>query len=380
VILLSIVCFTLSAYWAAGEWLLDTGKPEDVRRATRMMPWNADAWRLMPQVDPEHATDHWRHVLKLAPRDVEARLALAIDAELAGRPKQAEALLLEASQLHKGYLPAWTLANFYLRQDNPEQFWRWARRAATFEVDLTALFELCLHLHPDPADLVQELNLQRSAAFEQLLTAAAKSDLLETALPIATRVAHLRTPAARDQLLWDTDQLLKQGQTRTARAYWNLVAKEGLLPYLAPTQENGDSAGLVNTDFAHASLERGFDWRPGSAEVAIAMGHGLRISLYGKQDDTAVLIRQTTLLEPRHQYELRYRYRIALPEGANPIRWQVGTALSEPLAASDWHEESWPFTAETDASELKLVSIREPGTHRAAGNVEITWVHLARTK
>ena len=377
VVLLLLICFTSSAYWAVGEWLLDSGKPDNIRRAAQWMPWNADAWRLMTQVEPEHAAEHWRHVLRLAPRDIEARIALAQEAELVGRPTFAEALLLEASHIHKGYLPAWSLANFYLRQHDEPQFWRWAGRAATFEVDLTALFDLALGLRPEPAAIAQEFALRRPLALGQLLTASARAYLLEVALPVARQVAQARTAAAREQLLWDADDLLKRGNTRVALAYWNLAANAGLLPY-APADVAGGQPALVNGEFEHASLERGFDWRQGSAEIAVTIKGGLRVNLYGDQADTAVLAVQTTLLEPGCGYELRYRYRVGMPKGASPVRWLVGEARSEPLSAADWRETVWRFTAQSETAELKLVSQREPGTHKAAGSVEVAWARLAR--
>ena len=37
-------------------------------------------------------------------------------------------MLLESARRDKQYAPAWALANFYFRQDQPRQFWPWARR------------------------------------------------------------------------------------------------------------------------------------------------------------------------------------------------------------------------------------------------------------
>jgi hypothetical protein len=372
VILVSLLCFLASSYLTVEAWLLDSGKAENIRMATRWMPWSAEAWRLMPQVEPERAAAHWRQVLKLAPRDVEARLALAMDAELSYRPQEAEALLLEAATLHKGYLPAWTLANFYVRQGNQPQFWRWARRAATFEVDLTALFELALRIRQDPGALLAEFKVARPDALRQLLTAAGHQDLLERALPVADRVARLRTDAARELLLWDTDDLLRNGHPGTALAYWNLAASQHLLPYpvaRVPT--------LVNGEFTYVTLERGFDWRPGSAEVSVNMGSGLHIGLYGKQEDTAVLLAQTVLLAPGHSYELRTRSRSNLPAGAHPIRWRLGGATSPAFEPGDWREARWLFEATTESTELRLMSHAELGKHRASGEFEIAWVQLA---
>lgn len=375
VLILCVICLLSSAYLTAVDWMLDTGKPEDVRRAVRWMPWNADAWRLMPQVEPERAAEHWRHVLRLAPADTEAHIALALDAEMRGQMHDAEALLLDAAKSNRGYLPAWTLANFYLRQENEKAFWQWARRAASFENDLTALFELCLRLRPDPPRLVQEFALRRGEALQELLAAATEQDLLPAALPVAAMVAQLKTAKAGEQLLWDADDLLKKGNAAVAREYWNLAARQGLLPY--PFTE---PPALVNGEFDHVSLERGFDWRPGSPETSLTLGHGLHVGLYGKQEDRAILAAQTLVLRRGCLYELRYRYHVALPQSAHPIRWQVGDDLSDAMEPGGWREAVWRFTGPAGLAELRLVSRREAGTHRAAGEVEVAWARLTQAK
>ena len=375
VLILCVICLTSSAYLTAVDWMLDTGKPEDVRRAVQWMPWNADAWRLMPQAEPERAAEHWRHVLRLAPGDTEADIALALDAEMRGQSREAEDLLLDAAKFNKGYLPAWTLANFYLRQQNEKAFWQWARRAASFENDLTALFELCLRLRPDPPWLVHEFALRRGEALRELLTASAEQDLLPAAIPVAAMVAQLKTARAGEQLLWDADDLLKKGNAAAAREYWNLAARQGLLPYpfAAPP-------ALVNGEFDHVSLERGFDWRPGSAETSLTLGHGLHVGLYAKQEDMAVLAAQTLVLQPGCEYVLRYRYHVDMPQSAHPIRWQVGDQISDVMEPGAWREAVWRFTGPAGLAELKLVSHREPGTHRAAGEVEVAWARLMQTR
>jgi hypothetical protein len=104
----------------------------------------------------------------------------------------------------------------------------------------------------------------------------------------------------------------------------------------------------------------------------------LRASLWGKQDDTATVVSQTLGLDPGSEYQLSYRYRVTLPEGANPVTWQVGHVLSPPLSRGDWHEGQWRFTADKTARELRLTTHRLPGTHRASGEVELEWVRLER--
>jgi hypothetical protein len=63
-------------------------------------------------------------------RFTHARIRLGLAQEVAGEISAAERTLLEAARWDRQYLPAWTLANFYYRRENPDQFWEWAARAA----------------------------------------------------------------------------------------------------------------------------------------------------------------------------------------------------------------------------------------------------------
>ena len=376
VITASFICLLASAYFTTVHWWLESGRPQDVRRAAQWMPASPDPWRLMPQVEPERAAQHWHKVIAMVPGDNEARVALAQEAELAGNARQAEQHLLALARLDRGYQPAWALANYYLRQNQPEAFWRWARRAASFEVDLAALFQLCLRLKPDPAALRAELAVTRTEALEQLLRAAAEAELLVPAQPIAEEVARRGSRDAAALLLSSAERLLTAGNVEVARAYWETASKYRLLAYPVPP-----APALVNGDFAHPTLEKGFDWRPGSAEIPITISGGLRASLWGKQDDTAIIIVQTLALKPGVQYRLSYRYRVTLPANAHPVFWRVGEAVSPTLPRGDWAEASWQFQAPAQAAgatarELQLVSQRAAGTHKGSGEVELAWVRL----
>ena len=50
------------------------------------------------------------------------------------------------------------------------------------------------------------------------------------------------------------------------------------------------------------------------------------------------------------------------------------------LAPGDWREAVWRFAGLGGLAELKLVSRREVGTHRTAGEVEVAWARLTQAR
>jgi hypothetical protein len=121
---------------------------------TVRLAWTEAASRRNPIVGEAQL----RRALDANPRLSSAWITLGIEAERAGDPPGAEAMLLEAARVDHQFLPAWTLANFYFRRGDPIRFWPWAKRAAalTFD-DFRPLLVLCDGLNPDPLDVIRRL-------------------------------------------------------------------------------------------------------------------------------------------------------------------------------------------------------------------------------
>ena len=95
---------------------------------------------------------------RLSARHTHSALQRALELERSGDFAHAEAILLEAAHFNRQYLPAWTLANFYFRRANHEQFWRWAARAAAINpYDFRPLLRLAEALEPEPTTVLSHL-------------------------------------------------------------------------------------------------------------------------------------------------------------------------------------------------------------------------------
>jgi tetratricopeptide (TPR) repeat protein len=83
----------------------------------------------------ESSPEELRAAVTLNPRLSSAWIHLGLDAEADGNLSEAEVDLLQAAHVDRQYLPAWTLANFYFRRGDAEDFWPWAARAAALTYD-----------------------------------------------------------------------------------------------------------------------------------------------------------------------------------------------------------------------------------------------------
>jgi hypothetical protein len=92
------------------------------------------------------------------PFDTEVSIELGLELERKGRFTQAEEALLHAARFDLQLLPAWTLTNFYFRQERTEDFWLWAARSATLTYDdFRPLLRLAGTYEPDAREVVCRL-------------------------------------------------------------------------------------------------------------------------------------------------------------------------------------------------------------------------------
>jgi hypothetical protein len=134
------------------------------------------------------------------PLDTEVSIELGLDLERKGHVVQAEDTLLEAARYDRQLLPAWTLTNFYFRQERTDDFWRWAARSATLTYDdFRPLLRLATSLERDPRVVVGHLGDRPPLlrAYLDLLIGECRSS---DARRVGEMLAAHRDPADRDRL------------------------------------------------------------------------------------------------------------------------------------------------------------------------------------
>ncbi len=131
------------------------------------------------------------------PRDTAISLQLGLEFERAGELERAEKALLEAANYDHQYQPAWTLANYYLRQNQPDQFWRWSRRAVELSYDDgRPLLRLAVAMENDPIILMNHLG-RRPVLLRTYLDILLGQDRKDAARQVAAMLAEFHDPADR---------------------------------------------------------------------------------------------------------------------------------------------------------------------------------------
>lgn len=380
-LLVAAPLFASSAFFTArlayADFLLKRDTAADVERALVLDPRSAEAQGRLAELEPERAKEHWETALSLNPYFAKAWGALGIDAEIRGDHAHAEEFLLRAASLDRMFMPAWTLANFYFRRNQPEKFWPWAHRSTEMSyADLRPLFRLALEFTHDPAKIADRI-VEAPNARRDFLNFLTGEGLLTDAIPVAKRVSAAATAEDRFVLLYYCDTQLAAGDVGSAMAAWNQLAGRGLIPYSAVSPESP----LTNPAFREplpAMAHTAFDWRflqPEGVSI-VAAAPVLRIAFSGQQAENAELAWQFVPLATGRKYRLTAEYRTADMGAASNVRFALARQSGAPVAAApyfavkpDWTRFEWQFEtpAQPGAFRLMLLENRESGTARPRG-------------
>ena len=217
---------------------------------------------------------------ELTPHSSAPWIGLGLLSENEGEVEAAEQELLHAVRLDRGYLPRWTLANFYLRHENAAA-WPMAAEALRIAVhggqDTAALFETCWQFRPEAEFLLRHVvghDVDTVRLYVQFL--------LTTERTAALREAALLLPHSTDTLLLRaSDMLLKSGDVAGAKQIWDKAV---------PASAAGEL--LTNAEF-QTPRQLGFDWRFNDLpESRINFGGSLQMECTGRQPDPLEILFQ----------------------------------------------------------------------------------------
>ena len=385
-----IAVLGLATYWslrlAYADHLVHANSLEQVRQANDLGPCNSRyLTRLAALLDEwgENREDSVA-VLKAAvscnPRDSASWIELGLKAEVEGNFTAAERYLLEAARVDKQFDPRWTLANFYLRRNNAEHFWTWARAAAAMSYgDLTPLFRLSWRISRDADRILERAIPDQQEVLARYLSFLLAENHLEAAEMVAQRLLKHSERAYLPVLLAACDRFIEAGKLQAAMNLWRGLGSRKLIPYQAPAMERGLS--LTNGDFHMPPVMHGFDWHLRIGE-GVSMSRrevppGLRITFSGSQPESCELLSQLVPLLPDRAYRFSFRYQTSMIPPNTGLRWRIvdaetGRELAKgsPSLSSEREkaeEVLFLSTAETRWARVILEYQRAMGTTRIEG-------------
>jgi tetratricopeptide (TPR) repeat protein len=378
---------------AVADLLAQSHQPANLRSAMRLMPANGVyAAQLADELyatDSRSAASLLRMAVRRNPYDASSWIQLGLLAEVENNMGHAKAALLQAAQVDATFLPAWSLANFYFRQQNAPQFWHWAQRAAQMDPgDATSLLRLAWYVTPSAPAVVTYLQLHRPAIEAQFV-----DFLIAQHDPVAVSQAAVHLLQGGDlasaaKVLEACDWLLSIKHPSLALPLWNALATRRQVPWhsLNPAQEPDT---VTNGQFAQSPTSLGFDWHmpdvAGVSSFLNANPNSLGFELSGQEPDGFVLLSQVAPIEPEKTYILMVDYATSgIPPGSG-LAWKVtddrtGTLLAQTpsLHAQQGGQALACFATAKDSSfiDLSLAYQRQPGSVHPEGKLALKRVRL----
>jgi tetratricopeptide (TPR) repeat protein len=309
-----------------------------------------------------------REAVRLNPRDSGAWIALGLEAEQAGHPKEAERCLAEAEKADRQYLPAWTSANFFFRRGDDPQFWRAAAHAAAMSYDDPApLIALADRMEARAVKALDRLGdtVRLERGYLHVLIGGAR---WSEAQEVAARLLARGDPQDLELLLALTDRLITAGEGDAARNVWNAL--------------RGDSevAGVTNGSFVTQPAGHGFDWTMTAPPRGSVKWDRGRVRFW--MGDSGVLLNQWMLLAAG-QYRLRIAYRTEGLGVESGLRWSMVHEAREEARSQMLPQAlggatvDWGFrVSRRSLFQLRFLYARQPGNTLREGGAEVDSVSL----
>ncbi len=326
----SAIRTTLSQSWIGNPSL------SSLERATAISSNNSLGWyRLGLKQANEGAAGaaqrSFRMAADLAPSDSATRIALGLEFERAGQFHEAERTLLDGSVVDAGFGVRWSLANYYLRRGDWDEYWLWLRDAIQADpTQLPLAASLSWRANADPATILDRGipdQPDTNRGYFAYLYDLGQLDAMRQAWPRYSAVlTRTETPLAAQFI----NRLIDAGFVEEAVDAWNLLCDNILLPHapLGPEEQRF----LTNPYFLTAPSGLGFDWRAQEyrgvawSRLPIARGRsGVEFRLAGTQESGLTLLSQVIPTVPG-EYTLKFEF---ATQGM-PTRTGVGWVVKDP--------------------------------------------------
>jgi len=330
----ALVCGCLAGIWwsaktARADSLFRQDTPEAVGEAIRLLPDEPAYYMRLALLDGGRARQFLETATQLDRYNAPAFIELALRLEADGDQAGSEALLLDAFDVDRTYLPRWSLANFYLRRNDMPHFWFWAKKAAEMPPeDMSALFQLCWRVNPDAEAIASSVLTDDPATIRQYLRFLLNKGEVRSVSAVAPRlIARGKVETDRPLLLATVNRLLAEGDAVSATTLWrNLIARHWVV---------ADETTPNNDTFSRPPLPVGFDWDLPSREGLRSWPgpSGLEVEFSGSEPEDCEVTEQIVPLTPG-DYDLLSSYTTTDIAPGTGLRWQILDDRSKTLLAA----------------------------------------------
>lgn len=351
--------------------------------------------------DSTDADQDLRLAAKMNPLDSELMMTMGLRDEFQGNNAGAEAELRKAVEVDHQFKPAWTLANFYFRRQEPEKSLPLLEKVLNLEPlgfdtdpvfaliwtelegkDETATSRKVLEIVPDRGE--------RRIQYLGYLVRAGKADAAVDAWPVVLKSFDAKD-AGEDEIAINFDDLLvKQRKIDAAVRVWNALVQKGVVK--GGQLDVAKGLSIADPEFQFSDDGRAFSW--GRAEVpgiyASRISSGMRLEISGNEPENFVLLRVTAPVEPKRLYHLRWSAdgsALASPHDPGFV-FDVAFDPSEtkawvtcdPMLASEKAQCDFATPEDQNSVQIRLRYTRANGTVRANGVLQLDSVRLERAK
>jgi tetratricopeptide (TPR) repeat protein len=391
---------------AVADWVASAGTVDALERATRFAPGDP---RLLARMaiarsdngDPSPDVDEdLRRAAQASPLDSGVLMALGLREEFRGDNAKAEGYLVRAAEIDHQFKPAWTLANYYFRNDQSDKGWPMIQRILNLEplgYDPTPVFELCWRQSEnDQKDAARKiLSLipmrgRRSIQYLAFLIGTKRTDATLDVWPEALAAGATANAAEVGTLTGFVDFLAGADRMRDAVAVWNQLVDRGMIH--SGRLDPAHGASIADPDFRFPPTARAFHWLVAEVPGVAVSGFtgSLRFEINGDEPQAFKILTVFAPVLPATRYRLDWKSDgSALKAPRDPgfsfqIVQQPGDVVTQcpPLLAScnssacDFATPAARTPGTIQRARIELRYTRALGTTRASGTLQLSTVRL----
>lgn len=378
------------ALFARASFLFQQDTAASVPAAVKLAPFRGQYVSRLAAWQPANKDALLKRAVQLDPFDYQTWIQRGLISEMQRHDlASAERFYLRGAEVNHMLLPKWTLTNFYFRNENAGEFFRWAK--ATLQISpypADPVFAQMWLMSQNPSRIAEAIpdKPQVLLQYTAFLNRTGQFDPIPPIVQRLVRLSGKQNPAdlgRDDQILPMEDHILAADHLQPALAIWRSLASAGWIHLSVPTS----AAPLTNGDFSNRFLGHGFDWvLGGAAGVSVEQSPSqktIEITLSGEEPERCVLVQQYVPLAPNHSYHLQWQadgQGLDLPTG---LAWHVRSIQSG--ATSDLatgavlgNTRVWDFqtSATSNVCLLTFEYARPLGKLRANGTITLRRVVL----